>query len=101
MDVVSSTPTARKRHWCEVCPDPIEPGNTYSRVVTFDGGDVLTWKAHPECQDATSQARASDYGDGDGLITGEAVVEWAEEFRGLYDAAAMICDRYRKMNLQE
>lgn len=95
-DVVASTPTARKRHWCEVCPDPIEPGTTYHRVVTFDGGDVLTWKAHPECQDAANQARQSGYGDDDGFITGDAVAEWASEYHGLYDAAAVLHRRFKE-----
>lgn len=97
MDVVTSTPKARTRHYCEVCPDLIEPGASYVRVVTFDGGDVLTWKAHTECQDATNQAREDGYGDAlDGTILGPDVVEWANENWHLSDAAAAVYHRYQR-----
>ena len=42
METVSSTPKARKKHWCEVCGWAIEPGETYERAVTFDGREAVT-----------------------------------------------------------
>lgn len=79
MDTVRSTPTARKKHDCEVCSWPICPGEKYERVITFDGGDVLTWKAHLEpCATGTSLAREADYDDGE-VIYSESVREWACE----------------------
>ncbi len=81
METTRSTPTARKKHHCEVCGWNIEPGDKYERVVTFDGGDVLTWKAHLEpCAEAAQLAWNADYYDyANGLCTGGDVREWASE----------------------
>jgi len=81
MHSTRNTPKARKKHRCEVCGWPIEPGETYERAVTFDGGDVLTWKSHLDpCQIATESARSAGYDDyADGSITADAVAEWASE----------------------
>lgn len=79
MDTTRSTPKARKRHWCEVCGWAIEPGETYERAVTFDGGDVLTWKAHiTPCQVGSMLAFNANYGDGE-VIRGWDIAEWASD----------------------
>jgi hypothetical protein len=45
--------TARKRHVCNDCPVPIEPGERYElsatpphRLDVWDSGRWLTWRAH-------------------------------------------------------
>lgn len=85
MQVVSTKRVARKPHYCEVCGPNINPGDTYHRVITFDG-DVFTWKNCEPCNDAITQAREEGYGDDD-LITGDQVREWSYDRMGLYDAA--------------
>lgn len=91
MDTARSTPKARKRHWCEVCGWVIEPGETYERAVTFDGGDVLTWKSHIDpCSMAIDRAWNADYNNcGDG-ITADDIAEWASENRSTDGIAAEI-----------
>jgi hypothetical protein len=88
METVRSTPAARKKHHCEVCGWDIEPGEKYERTVTFDGGDVLTWKAHiSPCGVATGRAHLDGYDDC-GLITADGVAAWAEEHAAPDDAEA-------------
>lgn len=96
-DVVTSHPKARKAHNCEVCGPSIKPGDTYTRVAIFDGGDAFTWKNCSDCDDPISQARSDDYVGDDG-ITGDDVREWAQEHRGLYDAANGVLHRIRTNN---
>lgn len=91
MDTVSSTPKARVRHWCEVCGWVIEPGEIYQRAVTFDGGDVLTWKAHIDpCQTASNRAWLDGYSEGGDYITADSIAEWATDRRGTDGIAAEI-----------
>jgi len=44
--------TARKRHACSWCGEPIEPGETYHREVVWGEDGPHTWAAHPECDRA-------------------------------------------------
>lgn len=88
METTRSTPTARKKHRCEVCGWNIEPGEKYERVVTFDGGDVLTWKSHVwPCATAADRAFLDGYEDC-GMITADDVAAWAEEHARADDAEA-------------
>jgi len=49
-----SMTTARKRHTCLWCGEPIEPSETYRRETVWDPDNdgPHTWKAHPECDRA-------------------------------------------------
>lgn len=86
---------ARKRHQCEVCGWPIEPGETYERAVTFDAGSVGVWKSHlTPCAVATDRAWLDGYDDG-GLIDADAVAEWAEEREDEDEHAAELNRRLR------
>ncbi|MGO3147103.1 MAG: hypothetical protein ACTIJ6_05425 [Leucobacter sp.] len=101
MDTVSSTPKARKRHWCEVCGWAIEPGETYERVITFDGGDVLTWKAHQSpCSIAASRATNADYCDWQSGMGADSddVALWAEECAPVTDEIAAEMRRRYEIN---
>ncbi|EAS0269332.1 hypothetical protein E7939_21815 [Salmonella enterica] len=89
---VNTKVTARKPHVCTVCGTEIEAKATYIKSVTFYDGSASAWKLHPLCDDAVRDAFAEDYDDG-GLISPDSVIEWAEEFRGLYDSAAWVCER--------
>ena len=96
VDTVRSTPKARKRHWCEVCGWAIEPGETYDRVITFDSGDVLTWKAHKSpCAIAAQRALLADYDDPYEGITADGVAEWASEYFETDELAAEIVRRLK------
>ena len=46
---VGMHPTARKRHWCDVCRWPIMPGERYLRAVSFDG-TAVTWRECLWCE---------------------------------------------------
>ena len=50
------TLTARTRHVCSVCPEPIEPGERYVRQRVVDSRDAWTWKAHDLCDLAYESA---------------------------------------------
>ena len=49
-DHVDTWPTARKRHWCEVCGRAILPGETYWRQAALDGGIAWTNKTCSHCE---------------------------------------------------
>ena len=103
METTSSTPEARKRHWCEVCGWAIEPGETYERVVTFDAGDVLTWKAHATpCAIASSRATSADYCDWQSGMGADAddVALWAEECAPVTDEIATEMRRRYAINTE-
>ncbi len=44
--------SARKRHMCSWCAEPIDVGNPYARYRWYSGSDVSTVKEHPECYEA-------------------------------------------------
>lgn len=54
----SSVVTARKRHRCEMCPDPIEIGSRHVRWSWLHEGSVGTLRVHLGCQ-----ALAVDHSD--------------------------------------
>lgn len=93
MDTSRTQPKARKRHVCEVCGWPIEPGEEYERAVTFDAGSVSVWKSHiTPCSMATDRAWLDGYEDGD-MITADSVAEWADERKGTDEHAAELSRR--------
>ncbi|ALJ19545.1 hypothetical protein [Microbacterium sp. No. 7] len=93
MDTTRADVKARKRHSCEVCGWPIEPGETYERAVTFDAGSVGVWKSHlTPCAVATDRAWFDGYQDGDG-ITADSVAEWADERQDTDEHAAELTRR--------
>ena len=51
------THTARKRHTCDWCPEPIAPGETYARWCVVDARDFWMTKLHPECNEAVDRER--------------------------------------------
>lgn len=98
MDTTRTDVKARKRHVCEVCSWPIEPGETYERAVTFDAGSVGVWKSHlTPCAVATDRAWLDGYDDG-GLIHADAVAEWADEREDTDEHAAELVRRLRINN---
>ena len=57
------TLTARKRHICMSCGEPVNQGEQYMRWRCYDSGDVGTVKMHPECH-AMHCNDASGFGGG-------------------------------------
>lgn len=51
---VSTYPTARKRHACNLCDEGIRPGERYRRGVGFDDGTAWTWKECLWCERAAA-----------------------------------------------
>lgn len=72
-DFVSTYPTARKRHACDMCDGGIRPGEKYRRGVGFNDGTVWTWKECLWCARVTlvytRYVDESEYGH-------ELVPEW-------------------------
>lgn len=40
---------ARTQHRCSCCPDPILPGQPYSRTIYIQDGQFHTFRAHSVC----------------------------------------------------
>lgn len=49
------TRKARKRHVCNFCGHPIEPGEKYNNQTNVFDGRAYTWKDHLECQDLCNE----------------------------------------------
>lgn len=49
-----TTHTARKRHMCDACCQPIEPGQTYERTRWYDVRAAWTTRLHVECAEVVS-----------------------------------------------
>ena len=45
----TTTPKARKRHICDSCCKPIDPGTVYERQFCADGGEAWSYVAHRSC----------------------------------------------------
>ena len=75
---VDTWPTARKRHWCEVCGRAILPGETYWRQAALDGGIAWSNKtcAHCECVIGRYACVRDTYAD---ELEPECLWEWLEE----------------------
>ena len=87
---VSSRPTARKPHWCDVCGWRIMPGETYQRAVGFDG-TAWTWRECLWCERiVVAYARGSYYDE----CATDAVVEWLQDEHPIVYAAMRAGWRY-------
>jgi len=50
MQILSeTTPTAKKKHRCNFCGLPINPGEKYESQFIENCGDAYPWKTHPSC----------------------------------------------------
>lgn len=87
-----STPVARKRHICDVCLTPIEPGTLYDRSVN-KMDYVFTWKEHVECGRVGSASIDRWLGEG---YDSESVYEWlADSQDSLTDEQKIVWDRFQ------
>lgn len=67
MDILKEkTVTARKDHKCDFCGCVIKKGEKYNRATILNDGRIYDWKAHLDCEEATSlyDMFDNDYGDG-------------------------------------
>ncbi len=55
-----STRTARRKHRCTWCGEPIEPGQSYCDVVGKFDGDFQPSKYHPECDKAVRRSAVEE-----------------------------------------
>lgn len=56
MQILSeTTPTAKKKHRCNFCGQPINPGEKYKSQFIENCGDAYPWKTHPSCSDLASK----------------------------------------------
>jgi hypothetical protein len=56
MQILSeTTPTAKKKHRCSFCGQPINPGEKYELQFIVNDGDAFAWKAHPSCSELASK----------------------------------------------
>lgn len=76
--IAQTKPIARKRHTCDVCRCPIEPGTKYVRSLN-KMDDVYTFVEHEDCQRVGSASLDSYFSD-DGYHA-ESVEEWLYEHR--------------------
>lgn len=44
---------ARKQHLCDSCLQPISPGVEYWRQVQKDDGEIVTFREHTTCREAS------------------------------------------------
>ena len=44
-----TTPTAKKKHRCNFCGLPINPGEKYDYQFNVNDSDAFAWKTHPSC----------------------------------------------------
>ena len=87
---VGMHPTARKRHWCDVCRWPIMPGERYLRAVSFDG-TAVTWR---ECLWCERVVIAYARGSCDDEYPVDVVVEWLQDEHPIVYAAMLAGWRY-------
>ena len=55
--------TARKRHTCDLCLQPIEPGWIYDYTNAIGENGPYTWKSHPACLAVYRQWNCDDQED--------------------------------------
>lgn len=65
------THTARKRHSCDWCPEPIAPGEIYARWCAVDARDFWMTKLHPECNEAVDREMRANGEHSDFVSWGE------------------------------
>lgn len=78
----TSFPVARKEHQCMVCSSQIPIGDQYCNSTTFDN-DMMVWKACLLCEQGATKAQDAGFGDYNGFITSEDILEWADEYKSL------------------
>lgn len=61
-------PVARKRHTCQGCMKPIEPGTRYVRQANVYDGTAYTWKAHVLCFEVEMDLRREYWMEDDDAI---------------------------------
>ena len=50
MQILSeTTPTAKKKHRCNFCGQPINTGEKYEAQFIVNDGDAFAWKTHSSC----------------------------------------------------
>jgi hypothetical protein len=64
-----TTHTAAKRHDCDACPAPIEPGQRYTKWAGITDGDFSACKLHVECRAAEVALNRAHGTDWDEWIT--------------------------------
>ena len=68
MQILSqSTPTAKKKHRCNFCGLPINPGEKYETQFIENCGDAYPWKSHPSCSELASKLDMYRKCDEDGV----------------------------------
>lgn len=69
---VWSTPTARKRHRCQMCWRVILPGEPYERVAGLDGATAWAEKFCTHCTRCIQAYHDSEWSE-------EAILEWLND----------------------
>lgn len=87
--LTDATPKARKRHWCELCFGPIEPGEVYDRTTYIGDDGPYTWKSCIPCREVTRGIVRDDYYDPDDGYTPDDADEWAHEAARAGDQVAV------------
>lgn len=86
MTIISDeTVKARKRHICNLCGQPIHPGEEYRKCVNKDG-DIFTWREHMRCGkmvERFSKLGYMDYHEYGAEDFDEAVKIYAEDVFGI------------------
>ena len=89
--IISSTrPKARKRHWCEFCMGPIQPGEHYQRKTDVTDGRMSTLKVCEPCEDISFAVwvhMGCPYDEG---IGADDFRDWAIEHPNRLDAVAFL-----------
>ena len=87
--LTDATPKARKRHWCELCFGPIEPGEVYDRTTYIGDDGPYTWKSCVPCREVARGVIDGDYYDPDDGYTSDDAEEWAHEAAEAGDPVAV------------
>lgn len=86
--------TARKRHLCDACLKPINPGEQYLRAAGVSNGDFWSGAYHPDCREweIETNREAHGYFSDDWTPLHEHVTECDEV---LNDAPQSVRDRFK------
>lgn len=82
MQILSeTTPTARKKHRCDFCGQPIDVGEKYDYQFNVNDGDACSWKTHSSCSALASKLNMYHECDDEGV--------------GSDDFYEFVCSKYR------